>query len=314
MVKTHADYTKLARLHTARAQSCCCSPRRRNRRSSSASCLRPRSSSSADALLRAARGRERGHSMARAAAAGGGGSESLPPSVRLVDGFVTEAEEAALLGGAWARRGWRRVAGRRALAMGGTPSPNGFVGESLPRFLRTLCERVSEEAQQVGGTDALGGLRINHVLANAYEPGEGILPHKDGPCYAPCAAIVSLGAGEATMDFVPIPPGGGTAVRGNERAGCDGGRNDGRDTAAARAEQEIGCTEARAALASPPPAFSVRLPRRSLLVFSGAAYLSMMHGVRACDGPGVRVSLTLRHARGKTERDAPKWAPRLGAR
>ena len=75
--------------------------------------------------------------MSRAAAAGGGGSECHPPSVRLVGGFVTEAEEAALLEGAWARRGWRHVAGRRALAMGGTPSPNSFVGESLPRFLRT---------------------------------------------------------------------------------------------------------------------------------------------------------------------------------
>ncbi len=34
----------------------------------------------------------------------------------------------------------------------------------------------------------------NHVLFNRYLPGEGIMPHTDGPSYAPQAAILSLGA------------------------------------------------------------------------------------------------------------------------
>lgn len=34
----------------------------------------------------------------------------------------------------------------------------------------------------------------NHVLVNEYRPGEGIMPHEDGPAYYPMVATVSLGA------------------------------------------------------------------------------------------------------------------------
>jgi hypothetical protein len=34
----------------------------------------------------------------------------------------------------------------------------------------------------------------NHVLLNKYAPGQGIMPHTDGPSYAPRAAIISLNA------------------------------------------------------------------------------------------------------------------------
>lgn len=34
----------------------------------------------------------------------------------------------------------------------------------------------------------------NHVLVNEYQPGEGIMPHEDGPAYYPMVATVSLGA------------------------------------------------------------------------------------------------------------------------
>ena len=66
MVKTHADYTKLARLH-ARTQSCCSPPPQPPQQQ--AGCLRPRPSSSADALARCARTRAR----AQHVAGGGGG-------------------------------------------------------------------------------------------------------------------------------------------------------------------------------------------------------------------------------------------------
>lgn len=34
----------------------------------------------------------------------------------------------------------------------------------------------------------------NHVLVNEYEPGQGIMPHQDGPAYWPVVATVSLAA------------------------------------------------------------------------------------------------------------------------
>lgn len=37
-------------------------------------------------------------------------------------------------------------------------------------------------------------LRPNHVLLNEYRPGEGILPHVDGPLYVPLVCILSLGS------------------------------------------------------------------------------------------------------------------------
>lgn len=34
------------------------------------------------------------------------------------------------------------------------------------------------------------GARPNHVLVNAYQPGQGIMPHEDGPLYHPAVAIL----------------------------------------------------------------------------------------------------------------------------
>lgn len=35
---------------------------------------------------------------------------------------------------------------------------------------------------------------FNHVLINEYQPGQGIMPHEDGPLYIPHVAIISLQA------------------------------------------------------------------------------------------------------------------------
>ena len=39
------------------------------------------------------------------------------------------------------------------------------------------------------------GLTPNHVILNKYRPGDGIMPHKDGPAYYPLVCILSLNAG-----------------------------------------------------------------------------------------------------------------------
>jgi alkylated DNA repair protein alkB family protein 6 len=116
------------------------------------------------------------------------------------------------------------------------------------------------------------------LQVNAYEPGEGILPHQDGPLYYPAVAIVSLGAG-AVMKFTPH-----SSLR--ESSGD--------------------------AAAPPPQGARVWLPRRSLLLFAEEAYTAYLHGIPADGeqddvrsgadgaadederGDGTRVSLTCR--------------------
>jgi alkylated DNA repair protein alkB homolog 6 len=44
----------------------------------------------------------------------------------------------------------------------------------------------------------------NHVLVNEYHPGQGILPHTDGPAYASRTATLSLGS-DVLIDFTPRP-------------------------------------------------------------------------------------------------------------
>ena len=88
---------------------------------------------------------------------------------------------------------------------------------------------------------------LTQQQVNAYEPGEGILPHQDGPLYHPAVCIVSLGAG-AVMQFTP---------------------------------HASLLDAAAAAGAAPPPGARVWLPRRSLLMFSDEAYTGHLHGIAA---------------------------------
>ena len=73
-------------------------------------------------------------------------------------------------------------------------------------WLEALLGRLAQETGVFGE-----GQAPNHVLLNAYLPGQGILPHQDGPLYHPGVCIVSLGA-PAVMRF--------TRKRGAEEGEC----------------------------------------------------------------------------------------------
>ena len=47
----------------------------------------------------------------------------------------------------------------------------------------------------------------NHVLLNAYSPGEGIQSHQDGPIYHPGVCILSLGASAVMHFYEKLPDG-----------------------------------------------------------------------------------------------------------
>ena len=109
-----------------------------------------------------------------------------PLGIHLLPQFVDAEEEAALVAAA-TRPGarWTPLSGRRVQQLGGLVHEKaGLLPAPLPSFLRPLLCRLQP----------LLGFEANHVLANAYAPGEGILPHQDGPLYTPVVGIVSLGA------------------------------------------------------------------------------------------------------------------------
>ena len=46
--------------------------------------------------------------------------------------------------------------------------------------------------------------RPNHVLVNEYLPGQGIMPHTDGPAFFPMVSTVSLGSHTFLDLYEPI--------------------------------------------------------------------------------------------------------------
>ncbi|EGD76974.1 Alkbh6 protein [Salpingoeca rosetta] len=64
-----------------------------------------------------------------------------------------------------------------------------MLEQPLPSWLSPWTKTVSDLG--IFGEDRL---QANHVLINEYEPGQGIMPHEDGPLYVPTIATISLGS------------------------------------------------------------------------------------------------------------------------
>nr|XP_033810084.1 alpha-ketoglutarate-dependent dioxygenase alkB homolog 6-like [Geotrypetes seraphini] len=120
-----------------------------------------------------------------------------------------------------------------------------MMAEKLPDWLQMYAERISSYG-------VFGGNIANHVLVNEYRPGEGIMPHEDGPMYFPTVTTISLGS-HTLLDFYhPV---------GREQQRAD--------------EQVTTCqTEQDRHF------LSLLEEPRSLLVLSGDMYSCYLHGIR----------------------------------
>ncbi|KAL0994647.1 hypothetical protein UPYG_G00125310 [Umbra pygmaea] len=118
-----------------------------------------------------------------------------PPTVYYIPDFITENEEEHLLQQVYkaTKTKWTQLSNRRLQNWGGLPQPKGMLGEKLPDWLQKYCERIS-------ALGAFEGKTANHVLVNEYKPGEGIMPHEDGPLYHPTVTTISLGS-HTLLDF-----------------------------------------------------------------------------------------------------------------
>lgn len=120
----------------------------------------------------------------------------LPPFCHYIPNFLNPAEEAHILSqiAATPQARWTILSHRSLLSLPSTltgtahdtliaaPLPAYLSGPILPRFAALGMFKDSPHGAP------------NHVLINEYLPGQGIMPHEDGPAYFPCTATVSLGA------------------------------------------------------------------------------------------------------------------------
>ncbi|KAF2680410.1 hypothetical protein K458DRAFT_311869 [Lentithecium fluviatile CBS 122367] len=116
---------------------------------------------------------------------------SLPPDFYYIPNFITMEEEASILGKIPAQR-WVTLSHRRLQAHPSTLlKGHTLLASPLPDWLN---KPVVERFKLLGIFEDTPHEGPNHVLINEYRRGEGIMPHEDGPAYAPVVATVSLGA------------------------------------------------------------------------------------------------------------------------
>ncbi|XP_032246264.1 alpha-ketoglutarate-dependent dioxygenase alkB homolog 6 isoform X10 [Mirounga angustirostris] len=170
--------------------------------------------------------------------------EQAPPIIYYVPDFISKEEEEYLLRQVFnaPKPKWTQLSGRKLQNWGGLPHPRGMVPERLPLWLQRYVDKVSD-------LSLFGGLPANHVLVNQYLPGEGIMPHEDGPLYYPTVSTISLGSHTMLDLYEPRQP-----------------------------KDDDPAEQPR----SPPrPATSLLLEPRSLLVLRGTAYTRLLHGIAA---------------------------------
>lgn len=169
--------------------------------------------------------------------------QDAPPTVYYIPDFISEDEEAYLLEQVYKspKPKWTQLSGRRLQNWGGLPHPKGMLAEKMPDWLQKYCDRISS-------LDAFSGKVANHVLVNEYKPGEGIMPHVDGPLYHPTVTTVSLGSHTLLDFYQPL-------------------------SSSSQEASEPQTEESRYQ-------FSLLVQPRSLLVLQDHMYQSLLHGVQ----------------------------------
>ncbi|KAK4536302.1 hypothetical protein CDCA_CDCA08G2327 [Cyanidium caldarium] len=114
------------------------------------------------------------------------------PGLRLIYEFLTPPEEHHIQHHIYSEppSPWVTLSHRRLLWYG-TPASTDVAPPHKYRQIHPLPSCISSIAQRLHAQGHQTH-RANHVLVNEYRPGQGIMPHEDGPAYEPEAAIVSL--------------------------------------------------------------------------------------------------------------------------
>ncbi|KAL7463922.1 hypothetical protein ACHAXS_004275 [Conticribra weissflogii] len=108
--------------------------------------------------------------------------------------LLTEREETLRHNGKWTRL--KHARRNVALFDGTIPSSSSTVNELPP-----ILQRLSITLVAIGAFPP--SHPPNHVLINEYRPGEGIMPHTDGPAYESRTATISLGGSDVVFKLWP---------------------------------------------------------------------------------------------------------------
>ncbi|XP_077302648.1 putative RNA/DNA demethylase ALKBH6 isoform X2 [Arctopsyche grandis] len=114
---------------------------------------------------------------------------TIPSTVYYIPEFITETEENALIARIYdvPKPKWTQLLNRRLQNWGGIPHPKGMIAEPIPDWLQEYLNRINS-------LDLMNGKVPNHILANEYLSGQGIMPHTDGPLFYPTITTVSCGS------------------------------------------------------------------------------------------------------------------------
>ncbi|KIW73877.1 hypothetical protein, variant [Phialophora macrospora] len=115
--------------------------------------------------------------------------KGLPPSCYYIPSFITPTEEQRLTDEIrkLPESRWTVLSHRRLLSLPSTltgPAHDTLLAAPLPAYLESIILRLQEEKY----FESSPHKAPNHVLINEYNPGEGIMPHEDGPAYSPVTA------------------------------------------------------------------------------------------------------------------------------
>jgi len=132
-----------------------------------------------------------------------------------------------------------------------------LVPQAMPSFLTTYPDLIG----RLSSTSAFASSPHqcpNHVIMNKYLPGQGIMPHEDGPSYHPVVATISLGS-HTVFHYYSY-------------------RNDG-DNHDAPSSSPRAHNASRGRSVNDVPVLSVFLEPRSAIITTDALYTAHLHGI-----------------------------------
>lgn len=113
-----------------------------------------------------------------------------------IPNFITSEEEQQILSQVYRapKPKWTQLLNRRLINYGGIPHPNGMVAEEIPEWLQNFIDKINN-------LSIFESQKANHVLVNEYLPGQGIMPHSDGPLFYPTISTISCGS-HTVLEFL----------------------------------------------------------------------------------------------------------------